>query len=43
VVFGALAENSVDPRANPAFGEGAKDDTRGACAPQQESIRQLLE
>ncbi len=33
VVFGALAENSDDSHATPVFGEGAKDNTRGACAP----------
>jgi len=33
VVFGALAENSVDPRATQVFGEGANDNTRGACSP----------
>ena len=33
MVFGALAGNSVDFRAMPVFGEGAQDNTRGACAP----------
>jgi hypothetical protein len=34
VVFGALAENSVDFRATYVFGEGAKDNTRGrVCSP----------
>jgi hypothetical protein len=34
VVFGVLAENSVDFRATYVFGEGAKDNTRGrVCSP----------
>ena len=32
-VFDALVENRVEWTATLVFGEGAKDDTRGACAP----------
>ena len=32
-VFHALVENRVEWTATLVFGEGAKDDTRGACAP----------
>ena len=32
-VFDALVENRVEWPAPLVFGEGAKDDTRGACAP----------
>jgi|GEM_PF-849636 len=35
VDFGTPAENSVDSPATYVFGEGAKDNTRGACSPHQ--------
>jgi hypothetical protein len=33
VVFDALVKNRAERPATLVFGEGAKDDTRGACAP----------
>jgi hypothetical protein len=35
VVFDALVENLVEWPETLVFGEGAKDDTRGACAPRR--------